>query len=204
MKRGKPDGRMFVRELVAPARTEGDGTITLAAPMVGLFRHAPAAGSLVEPGAIVGELEVLGVPHRLLAPAEARGLVLPRSGPVLARRPVAFGDVLVRLDPEVGHAASSVSTAQATASGQSAALQFRSPLSGRFYARPGPGTPPFVSVGDVVTRGQTVALLEVMKTFNRLTYGGDHLPERARVVAVHPRDEDDLDEDDAIFDLEPA
>jgi acetyl-CoA carboxylase biotin carboxyl carrier protein len=59
-------------------------------------------------------------------------------------------------------------------------------------------------VGDVVTRGQTVALLEVMKTFNRLTYGGDHLPERARVVAVHPRDEDDLDEDDAIFDLEPA
>jgi hypothetical protein len=36
MKRGKPDGRVFVRELVVPARTEGDGTITLAAPMVGL------------------------------------------------------------------------------------------------------------------------------------------------------------------------
>lgn len=204
MKRGRPDGRMFVPELVASARTEGDGTIVLGAPAVGLYRHAPAVGALLEAGAVVGELEVLGVSHRLLVPADARGLVLPRSGPALARRPVAFRDELVRLDPHVGERAATTAAAETQATSARAALQFRSPLSGRFYARPGPDQPPFVSVGDVVSRGQTIALLEVMKTFNRLTYGGDGLPERARVVAIHPRDEDDIDEDDAIFDLEPA
>ena len=84
------------------------------------------------------------------------------------------------------------------------ALSFDAPMSGRFYGRPSPGEPPFVAQGDTVTRGQTVGLLEVMKTFNRVVYGGDGLPERARVIAVVPEDESDLDAGDIILQLEPA
>jgi acetyl-CoA carboxylase biotin carboxyl carrier protein len=37
------------------------------------------------------------------------------------------------------------------------------PMVGTFYHCPEPGTPPFVSVGDVVRPGQTIGILEVMK-----------------------------------------
>jgi acetyl-CoA carboxylase biotin carboxyl carrier protein len=49
-----------------------------------------------------------------------------------------------------------------------------------------------------------VALLEVMKTFNRVQYGGSGLPERARVLRVVPSDGDDLAAGDAILELEDA
>lgn len=38
------------------------------------------------------------------------------------------------------------------------------PLVGTFYAAPGPEQPPFVQPGDRVEQGQTVCLLEAMKT----------------------------------------
>ena len=38
------------------------------------------------------------------------------------------------------------------------------PLVGTFYAAPAPEQPPFVSAGDRVSKGQTVCLLEAMKT----------------------------------------
>ena len=81
---------------------------------------------------------------------------------------------------------------------------WRSPLSGRFYARPSPDRPDFVKPGDEITTGQSVALLEVMKTFNRLAYGGPGLPDRARVRAVLVRDEADVEAGTPILELEPV
>ena len=43
-----------------------------------------------------------------------------------------------------------------------------SPMSGIFYAAPSPGAPPFVKVGDLVTEGQIVGLIEAMKVFNEI------------------------------------
>ena len=40
------------------------------------------------------------------------------------------------------------------------------PIMGLFYAKPDPGSPPFVSVGSEVQEGTTVGLIEVMKVFN--------------------------------------
>ena len=34
------------------------------------------------------------------------------------------------------------------------------------YLLPEPGAPPFAKVGDQVTEGQTICLIEAMKTFN--------------------------------------
>ncbi len=36
------------------------------------------------------------------------------------------------------------------------------------YLSPEPGAPPFVAVGQTVTAGQTVLLIEAMKTFNQI------------------------------------
>ena len=40
------------------------------------------------------------------------------------------------------------------------------PMPSRFYRAPGPDEPVFVEVGDVVSLGEPVAVLEVMKTYN--------------------------------------
>lgn len=45
---------------------------------------------------------------------------------------------------------------------------FRSPMIGTFYTAPGPTEEPFVRVGDHVTVGKTVALIEAMKINNEI------------------------------------
>ncbi|MCH9687687.1 MAG: hypothetical protein K0V04_40025 [Deltaproteobacteria bacterium] len=203
MKRDAVDGRVFVPELVAQVHREGS-TIELRSPAVGLWRGAPTTGQLVVPRAMIGELEVLGVRHRVRAPDDAAGLVLEAAGPRLARRPVAYGDVLLQLDPDASPIAADLAATSAGAASEAGGVAFRSPLSGRFYARAAPDKPPFVQVGDVIETGRTVALLEVMKTFNRIAYGGDGLPPRARVLGLGPNDEDDVEEGDVLLRIEPA
>ena len=44
----------------------------------------------------------------------------------------------------------------------------KSPMIGTFYRSSGPDSPPFVSVGDKVTKGQTVCIIEAMKLFNEI------------------------------------
>jgi acetyl-CoA carboxylase biotin carboxyl carrier protein len=43
-----------------------------------------------------------------------------------------------------------------------------SPMVGTAYMSPSPGTPPFVKVGDMVTEGQTLLIIEAMKTMNQI------------------------------------
>ncbi len=184
------------------AKRRDDGRIELRSPGVGLWREAPPMGSLVAEGAPIGRLEVLGELSPLFAPDDVRGLVIEEGGErTRARRPVGYDDLLLVLDPELGGAAA---RAPVSAAGVGSELVFRAPTSGRFYARPGPDKPPFVAVGDVIRRGQSIALLEVMKTFSRIQYDGAGLPDEARVLRVVPGDGDDIEQGAALLELEPA
>jgi len=53
------------------------------------------------------------------------------------------------------------------ASGKKTA-DIKSPMIGTFYRTANPDSPPFVSVGDKVTKGQTVCIIEAMKLFNEI------------------------------------
>ncbi|MGH7122488.1 MAG: acetyl-CoA carboxylase biotin carboxyl carrier protein [Acetobacteraceae bacterium] len=44
----------------------------------------------------------------------------------------------------------------------------KSPMVGIVYLAPEPGAPPFVSPGQAVSAGQTLLLVEAMKTFNQI------------------------------------
>jgi acetyl-CoA carboxylase biotin carboxyl carrier protein len=55
----------------------------------------------------------------------------------------------------------------------------RSPLIGVFYRSAAPDAPPFVEIGDVVSEGQTVCIVEAMKVFNEIKAEW-----RGRVVAI--------------------
>jgi acetyl-CoA carboxylase biotin carboxyl carrier protein len=47
-------------------------------------------------------------------------------------------------------------------------LEIKSPMIGTFYRTSNPDSPPFISVGDKVTKGQTVCIIEAMKLFNEI------------------------------------
>ena len=44
----------------------------------------------------------------------------------------------------------------------------KSPMVGTAYLSPEPGKPPFVAVGDKVKAGQTILIIEAMKTMNQI------------------------------------
>ncbi len=44
----------------------------------------------------------------------------------------------------------------------------KSPMVGTFYTAPSPGSEPFVKVGTVVRKGQTIAIIEAMKIMNEI------------------------------------
>ncbi len=180
-----------------------DDARTLKSPGVGYWRRAPKVGTILTPGQSAGVLSTLGRDRELIVPAGGGGVVLSLPT-AISGESVAFGDTLVVL----GEAGTAETTADEVgrggAAGAGGALAFCAVSSGRFYVRPAPDKPPFVSVGDVVEAGQTVYLLEVMKTFSRVTYGGDGLPERARVARIVPADGDDLEAGQVVLELEPA
>jgi acetyl-CoA carboxylase biotin carboxyl carrier protein len=200
------DSRLHPPTLRARLVRLPDGKQRLEAPTVGLYRGEPRPGTLVGPDQPIGQLEILGVLHHILAPAEATGLVLPpetRNQP--RRRPVEHGSLLVLLDPEAATAGAVQGASPGLRGAAStSALVFRAPTAGRWYTRPGPGKPPLIEVGTLVEHGQAVGLIEVMKTFSRLHYGGEGLPLRARVRVIVMKDEEDVAAGDALFELEQA
>lgn len=54
-----------------------------------------------------------------------------------------------------------------------------SPMVGTAYLSPEPSAPPFIKVGDTVTAGQTIMVVEAMKTFNPIP-----APRAGKVTAI--------------------
>ncbi len=69
------------------------------------------------------------------------------------------------------------------------AKKVTAPIIGVFYAAPSPGAEPFVNVGDRVSVGQVLCILEAMKLMNEITsdYAGvvrRVLPENGALVSL--------------------
>ncbi len=63
--------------------------------------------------------------------------------------------------------------------------QLESPTVGTFYSRPGPDAKPFVAVGDTVGVGDTLCVVEAMKTFNEIQ------SDKAGTIAAIMKDDGD-------------
>jgi acetyl-CoA carboxylase biotin carboxyl carrier protein len=180
-------------KLVVVATPRDGGGWILTSPAPGVFQPSVGGGALVSGDASVGMLEVLGRNITLVVPAEVSGHV---TG--IARKTVQFGDPLAELVPGAAveqHATRPTPDAATSLTGP----VFRAPTSGRFYGRSAPVKPPFVQAGDELAQGATICLLEVMKTFHRVTYAG----ERARVGKVLVGDGDDVNAGDPLLALDP-
>ncbi|TML68332.1 MAG: hypothetical protein E6G14_09980 [Actinobacteria bacterium] len=99
-----------------------------------------------------------------------------------------------------------VSTGSETASDETSGIpagnglvRVESPMPGVFYRRADPGSPPFVTVGEVVRAGQTLCLIEAMKLFNELKADRDGL-----VRAIHVDNAQPVEFGQLLFELEPV
>ncbi len=183
--------------LTASVVRREDGLLSLRAPSVGEWSEPPRIGARLIPGAPLGVVTTLGRRHTLLTPKGATGVVVEVFDAESTRTAVDCGAWLVVLDPNVAGSAGAAQSEDARELGQ----VFRASMSGRFYRRPAPGEPEFVKPGDVLRAGTTVGLLEVMKTFNRVVYGGDEVPAQAKVKAILPEDGEDVNEGDPLIEL---
>lgn len=73
----------------------------------------------------------------------------------------------------------------------------QSPLPGTFYRKPAPDQPAFKQEGDMIAVGDTICLIEVMKTFTPVV-----AEEAGKVVAFHLEDEDAVMAGQALYDIE--
>ena len=74
---------------------------------------------------------------------------------------------------------------------------FPSPLPGLFYRASAPGKPPYKSTGDTVMAGETVGVIEVMKTFTPVL-----AEEGGRLVKFLVEDEDAVMAGQPLYELE--
>ena len=168
--------------LVLLLRRDPSGEVALCAPKVGVVTDPPAPGSLVGPGSPAGRLTQLARRFDLRIPPGVAGTVA--EGHRKDRSyPVAYGEELFRVvaTAVVADPARILAASSATAAGTHRVL---APTDGVFYRGSGPGSPPFAPVGGRLAAGQTLGLIEVMKTFNPILYGGGVLPDPAEVVEV--------------------
>jgi acetyl-CoA carboxylase biotin carboxyl carrier protein len=79
-------------------------------------------------------------------------------------------------------------------SDQAGVVIIKSPSYGIFYAQSEPGAPAYVKLGDMVRQGDTMGLLEIMKTFNAIT--SDVTGE---VVGIHVVNQQVLEPEQPLF-----
>lgn len=120
---------------------------------------------------------------------------------------VTVGDQTLRLSkggtaPAVTHMAAPVAAAPAPAPAAPVAPAehpgaVKSPMVGTIYLSSQPGNPAFISVGDTVTEGQTLLIVEAMKVMNPIP-----APRAGKVTAILVDDAEPVEFDQPLVVLE--
>ncbi|MEO7445911.1 MAG: acetyl-CoA carboxylase biotin carboxyl carrier protein [Ferruginibacter sp.] len=77
-------------------------------------------------------------------------------------------------------------------------ITIKSPMIGTFYRQAGPGKPILINVGDEVSSGKVVCIIEAMKLFNEI-----ESEVKGRIVKVLVEDASPVEYDQPLFLVEP-
>jgi acetyl-CoA carboxylase biotin carboxyl carrier protein len=119
---------------------------------------------------------------------------VPASAPTALNTPAVQGAPAAQGESNPGPAAPA-----AGAEAASKLVDVKSPMVGTFYRAPAPEAPPYVEVGSVVTKGQTLCILEAMKLMNELESEVDGV-----VRAVLADNADPIEYGQVLFRIEPS
>ena len=78
-------------------------------------------------------------------------------------------------------------------------VTIKSPMIGTFYRSPTPGKPSFIEVGDEITEGKVVCIIEAMKLFNEI-----ESEIKGRVVKILAEDATPVEYDQPLFLVDPS
>lgn len=85
------------------------------------------------------------------------------------------------------------------ASDDSKYVTIKSPMIGTFYRSSGPDKPPFVNVGDEISTGKPVCIIEAMKLFNEI-----ESDVKGKIVKVLVNDASPVEYDQPLFLVDPS
>ena len=114
-----------------------------------------------------------GVSEVQLEQDDFKIIIKTTGGMIIQQAPVAPAAPQVFNVPAAPAQASHVPAAEAPKPAEQTAHigfteEIKSPMIGTFYRKPSPDKPEFVKVGDKVTKGQVVCVIEAMKLFNEI------------------------------------
>lgn len=193
-------------EVIVSDDPENPRQLVLGSPAVGAYGSAPVVGEVVVGGSRVGRLTTLGRTVDLVVPHGVTGLVVERKQTDRSE-PVGYGQELLRLAPVEASGESGAAAVGSIAANDDlpeGTLAVRSSIHGMFYHRPRPDEPAYVEIGQIVETGVTLGLVEVMKCFSAIVYGGGGLPARAEIVEVRAEDGAEVEADEILFVVRPA
>lgn len=137
---------------------------------------APATAATVTLGE--GDRSLLALVDRLAAvlewsdlselEVEAGGTALVLRRPVATERPIVAVPVAGTTGAEGGTTGTGATVPAERRTEAAARPTVKAPLTGVFYGSPSPGATPYVTVGDHVSVGQVIGLIEAMKLFNEI------------------------------------
>ena len=201
---------MAEKTLIAKVeKDEGDPEVlVISSPVVGISDRAPMIGQFVNPFDKISTIRILKQRYVLRLPRDVQGRVTEVFVPD-GHSPVYYGAPLAKIDPRV-HENTGIAAKQRT--GEVGAnekdvvadlISVKSPTEGIFYRRSSPEAPAFVEVGHKVSSGTVLGLVEVMKFFNQITYGGPDLPEKGEVVQILAEDSSEVQFGQVLFQIKP-
>jgi biotin carboxyl carrier protein len=178
---------MAEQKIAARVEERGAEGFMVRSPAVGIVDAVPNVGIYLNAMEGFLTLRVLGRRHLVLLPRGVQGRVVEqfvegRSVAVEHNQPL----LLLRtgLDGAAEDRDRVAAARGAAAGGEGDLITVTAPSDGIFYRRPTPQSPPYVEAGQAVARGTVLGLVEVMKSFNQILYGGPGLPERGTVAGV--------------------
>lgn len=202
---------MAERTLIARVRADDQdpALLLVTSPVVAMADGAPKPGAFLNPLDRVIALKILHQRYALRLPRDVQGRIVEALIPN-AFTPVAYDQPLARLDPRAaqggdparGGAAVGAAGAAADA-GEAGWIHITAPSEGIFYRRPTPDAPAYVEPGAPVAHGTVLGLVEVMKCFNQITYGGPGLPARGEIVKVLAEDAAEVQFGQELFWVKP-
>ena len=130
--------------------------------------------------------------------AQGTQQLVPVAAPAFVTAPQAAPAPSAPVSPAAPSAPAGSGKAAATPD-ESALVPIKSPMVGTFYRAPAPDKPPFVKVGDAISAGDTVCVVEAMKLFNEIEaeVGGT-------IAKVLVDDNQPIEYDQVLFLVEPG
>lgn len=140
------------------------------------------------------ETPELKITIRTGSPSSAPETTLVQQIPVAAAPVSVPAPAPAAAEPVVKEAAASETTDE-----DSKFITIKSPIIGTFYRKPSPDKPAFVEVGDVISQGDVLCVIEAMKLFNDI-----ESEVSGKIVKILVEDSSPVEFDQPLFLIDPS